>query len=223
MWHHWCRAGGKDQHPRPAGSTPSSVVQDAICLRCGKGTPLAQVPLVVHQGFFLQSCFPTAFPQPSDCWCLDLFLPWCSTWHLPLLRDRNGKVRLSFLSRLIQVTCFPTVLFYTFSIPYFLPYFSIFYQIFLLFPATFQQLLRTIKSLPITFALWLLTLQDLVKPVLQGIHTFKLNEIYLNEFWNYCLINSTAHVPCLRCDSSLPGANIYACQDQTEQNKCHQD
>lgn len=88
---------------------------------------------------------------------------------------------ISFLSRLIQITCFPPVLFYTFSIPYFLSYFSIFYHIFLLFPATFERLLRAIKSLQITFALLLLTLQDLVKPVLQGAHTFKLNEIYLNE------------------------------------------
>lgn len=49
----------------------------------------------------------------------------------------------------------------------------------------------------------LLQLQDLVKPVLQGTHTFKLNEIYLNEVWNYYLINSTTLVHCLS-DSSLP-------------------
>jgi len=63
--------------------------------------------------------------------------------------------------------------------------FFIFYQIFLLFSASFQQLLillfRATESLQITFALLQLTLPDLVKPVLQCTHTFKLNEIYLNE------------------------------------------
>lgn len=88
---------------------------------------------------------------------------------------------ISFPSRLIEAICFPTVLYYTLSILFILPYFSTFYQIFLLFPATFQQLFRAINALQITFALLLLTLQDLVKPVLQGAHTFKLNEIYLNE------------------------------------------
>lgn len=173
-------------------------------------------------GPFCAKLFPAASLQPSVCWCLDVLLPWCSTWHLPSLRDRNGKVRLYTLP-FKTGSSLPTILFHTLSVPYILPCFSIFYQIFLLFSATFRQLFAAINSLQIPFASLLLTLQDLVKPVLQGTHTFKLNEIYLNEVWNYCLINSTAHVPCLRCYSSPPGANIYACQDQTEQNKCHQD
>lgn len=63
--------------------------------------------------------------------------------------------------------------------------FFILYKIFLLFSASFQQFLillfRAVNSLQIKFALLQLTLQDLVKPVLQGAHTFKLNEMYLNE------------------------------------------
>lgn len=71
--HSRCGITSTEQHPRPDGDTPSGVVQDSICLLCGKGTLLVQASLAVHQdsqGLFVQSCFPVSFLQPvsADAW-----------------------------------------------------------------------------------------------------------------------------------------------------------
>lgn len=125
--------------------------------------------------------------------CLFLFListSYFCSFSSFLVAQLYGKqnfpsISCILLSKIDFSNLFPNCLILYIIYSLFSSVFFILYQIFLLFTASFQQLLillfRAINSLQITFALLQLTLQDLVKPVLQGAHTFKLNEIYLNE------------------------------------------
>lgn len=98
--------------------------------------------------------------------------------------------------------------------PYFIPCpFSILFRIFHYLPhlssvlhiisTALNTTLKSNKLLTNHVCNALLQLQDLVCALKNRLDTFKLNEIYLNEVWNYYLINSTALVHCLS-DSSLP-------------------
>ncbi|KAK4810721.1 hypothetical protein QYF61_007695 [Mycteria americana] len=94
----------------PAKSTPVQAMstQDTVNLLCGKGTLLAHVQLGVHQDLLCKAAFQLGGPQHVY-WCMGLFLPWCRTWHFPLLNCmRFLSAHFSSLSRSLWMAAQPS-------------------------------------------------------------------------------------------------------------------